>query len=77
MERGSKKPAEKARPIRKTKRAMTRRQAQGSEQKPEDIEKDVESKLFGSGKPEEEAKRLKRLYEASSKEGRSAVKATS
>ena len=42
---------------------------QGSELKTEDIEKDVESKLFGSGKPEEEQKKLKRLYEASSKEG--------
>lgn len=42
---------------------------QGSEVKPEDVEKDVESKLFGSGKPEDEQKKLKRLYEASSKEG--------
>ena len=42
---------------------------QGSEVKPEDVEKDVESKLFGSGKPEEEQKKLKRLYDASSKEG--------
>ena len=42
---------------------------QGSEVKPEDVEKDVESKLFGTGKPEEEQKKLKRLYEASSKEG--------
>jgi len=42
---------------------------QGSEVKPEDIEKDVESKLFGTGKPEEEQKKLKRLYDASSKEG--------
>ena len=31
---------------------------QGSEVKPEDVEKDVESKLFGSGKPEEEQKKL-------------------
>ena len=42
---------------------------QGSEVKPEGVEKDVESKLFGTGKPEEEQKKLKRLYEASSKEG--------
>ena len=42
---------------------------QGSETKTEDVEKDVESKLFGSGKPEEEKKQLKRLYDASSKEG--------
>ena len=42
---------------------------QGSETKTEDIEKDAETKLFGSGKPEEETKKLKRLYESSSKEG--------
>lgn len=42
---------------------------QGSEVKTEDVEKDVESKLFGTGKPEDEQKKLKRLYEASSKEG--------
>lgn len=65
---GQQKPAEKAKADSEDKEGDDA-DKQGSEQKPEDIEKDVESKLFGSGKPEEEAKRLKRLYEASSKEG--------
>lgn len=65
---GQQKPAEKAKADSEDKEGDDA-DKQGSEQKPEDIEKDVESKLFGSGKPEEEVKRLKRLYEASSKEG--------
>lgn len=65
---GQQKPVEKAKADSEDKEGDDA-DKQGSEQKPEDIEKDVESKLFGSGKPEEEVKRLKRLYEASSKEG--------
>lgn len=66
---GQQKPADKAKADSDKNKEGDDAEKQGSEQKPEDIEKDVESKLFGSGKPEDEAKKLKRLYDASSKEG--------
>ena len=66
---GQQKPDAKAKPDAGAEKKGESAEKQGSEVKTEDVEKDVESKLFGSGKPEDEQKKLKRLYEASSKEG--------